>query len=132
MVQLRAKELPGGSLLNLASQLKRAIEGRALLLANERVDVASVAGADGVQLGEEALPVKAARTLLPVNAIVGRSVHSVPGAREAQSEGADFLLVGTMFATGSHPGAGSRRARIDERCQGELQYSACRHWRNNS
>ena len=105
LVQLRAKELPGGALLNLASQLKRAIEGRALLLVNERVDVASVAGADGVQLGEEALPVRAARTLLPVNSIVGRSVHSVPGAREAQSEGADFLLVGTMFATGSHPGA---------------------------
>ena len=105
MVQLRAKELPGGALLNLARQLKQAIDGKALLLVNERADVAAVANADGVQLGEEALPVREARALLPADAILGRSVHSVPGALQAQSDGADFMLVGTMFATGSHPGA---------------------------
>ena len=105
MVQLRAKELPGGQLLSLASDLKKAIEGRAALLINERVDVAISAGADGVQLGEEALPVDAARSLLPHGAIVGRSVHSAAGAADAATAGADFLVVGTMFATGSHPGS---------------------------
>ena len=105
LVQLRAKELPGGRIMSLAEELKRAIDGRALLLVNERVDIAVAAAADGVQLGEEALPVTTARRLLPGNSLIGRSVHSVDGAAEAFSHGADFLVVGTMFATGSHPGA---------------------------
>ena len=54
MVQLRAKEMPGGPLLSLSAELKRAIGGRAALLVNERVDVAA-AGAAGAQLGETAM-----------------------------------------------------------------------------
>ncbi len=105
LVQLRAKELPGGQLLSLAMDLKRVIAGRAALLVNERADVAVVAHASGVQLGEEALPVSAARNLLPPGSLIGRSVHSADGAAQAAGDGADFLVVGTMFATGSHPGA---------------------------
>ena len=105
LVQLRAKEMPGGQLLALATELKRTIDGRAALLVNERVDVAAAARVDGVQLGEEALPVPAASGLLPPGSLVGRSVHSVEGAEKAASDGADFLMVGTMFATASHPGA---------------------------
>ena len=105
LVQLRAKELPGGQLLSLTAELKQAIAGRALLLVNERVDVATAACVDGVQLGEEALCPVAARRILPEGALIGRSVHSVDGASDAQAEGADFLVVGTMFASGSHPGA---------------------------
>ena len=105
MVQLRAKELPGGQMLSLAEELKQATDGRAVLLVNERVDVAIAATADGVQLGEEALPVTKARKLLPGGALIGRSVHSTDGAADAAAAGADFLVVGTMFATGSHPGA---------------------------
>lgn len=105
LVQLRAKELPGGRMLSLAEELKWAVDGQAVLLVNERVDVAIAAAADGVQLGEEALPVVEARRLLPGHALVGRSVHSVHGAMDASKAGADFLVVGTMFATGSHPGA---------------------------
>ena len=105
LVQLRAKELPGGQMLSLAEELKLAVGGQALLLVNERVDIAIAAGADGVQLGEEALPVATTRRLLPGNALIGRSVHSVDGAVDAITDGADFLVVGTMFATGSHPGA---------------------------
>lgn len=104
LVQLRAKEMPGGLLLALASELRHEIDGRAALLVNERVDVAAVASADGVQLGEEALPATSARQLLPVGSLIGRSVHSVDGAMQAASDGADFLVVGTMFATNSHPG----------------------------
>lgn len=105
LVQLRAKELPGGQILSLATELKAAIEDRAALLINERVDVAAVAEASGVQLGEAALPVSAARDILPPDSLIGRSVHSESGAKQAVADGADFLVVGTMFATGSHPGA---------------------------
>ena len=110
VVQLRDKDLPGGALLELASALRAVCAGRALLLVNERVDVAVAAGADGVQLGEVGLPTPQARVVMGNAAggnagIIGRSVHSVDGARMAAADGgADFLLVGTMFATGSHPG----------------------------
>ena len=104
LVQLREKDLPGRPLLKLASDLKAVIGPSALLLINERVDVAAAARADGVQLGEEALPSKAARRILGTEALIGRSVHSERGAQMAEAEGADFLLVGTMYATASHPG----------------------------
>ena len=104
IVQLRDKEIPGATLLKLAEQLRRVIAGRALLLINERADVAMAARADGVQLGEAAMPTVAVRAIMGDGATIGRSVHSVPGACEAAESGADFLLVGTMFASNSHPG----------------------------
>ena len=104
LVQLRAKEMPGGRLLSLARELRQAVGDCAHLIVNERVDVAAAARADGVQLGEEALPVSAATALLAPGSLVGRSVHSADGAGRAVSDGADFLVVGTMFATASHPG----------------------------
>lgn len=104
LVQLREKDLPGLRLLELAKSLKDVIHGSALLVINERVDVAAAVDADGVQLGEEALPVSSARDILGPDKLIGRSVHSVMGADQAVADGADFLVVGTMFATGSHTG----------------------------
>ncbi len=105
MVQLRDKDMPAGRLLQLAQALRGATAGKALLVVNDRVDVALAAEADGVQLGEEALPVETARKLAGQRLIIGRSVHSVQGATAAQRAGADFLIVGTIFPTGTHPGA---------------------------
>ena len=105
VVQLRDKDLPGGPLLELAAALRSVCAGRALLLVNERVDVAHAAGAAGVQLGESAMPTPQARAVIGNAAVIGRSVHSAAGARQAAAAGADFLLVGAMFATRSHPGA---------------------------
>ena len=105
MVQLRKKDLPGRALLDVGQRLKQAIGGRALLIVNERVDVAQACDADGVQLGEDGLPVPVVRGLLGRGKLIGRSVHSVEAALQAEAEGADFLVVGTIFTTGSHPGA---------------------------
>ena len=105
MVQLRKKDLPGRALLEVGQRLKQAIDGQALLIINERVDVAQACNADGVQLGEDGLPVSVVRRLLGKGKLIGRSVHSVEAAIQAQSEGAEFLVVGTIFTTGSHPGA---------------------------
>ena len=104
IVQLRDKEESGGALLELAYALRDTTHASAILLINERADVAAACGADGVQLGEAAMPTAAVRSFLPRGSIIGRSVHSVGGAAEAQASGADFLLVGTMFSTRSHPG----------------------------
>ena len=105
MVQLRERDLPGGLLLELANQISDATDGRSLLMINERADVALAAGASGVQLGEEGLPVPATKQVLGPDSMVGRSVHSVEGAVEAAHQGADLLVVGTMYASRSHPGA---------------------------
>jgi len=104
MVQLREKEMPGGELLDLALRLKEVTQGRALLFVNERVDVALACGADGVQLGERALPVAAAQRLSGGELLIGRSVHSLERAIEASEAGADILMIGAIFATASHPG----------------------------
>ncbi|MXY22606.1 MAG: thiamine phosphate synthase [Dehalococcoidia bacterium] len=105
MVQLREKDCPAGELLSLARELRRVTEGRALLIVNDRVDIALLCGADGVQLGENGLDAASARRLVGSEMLIGRSVHSVEGAVKAESSGADFLVLGTIFETASHPGA---------------------------
>ena len=104
LVQLREKDLSNEGLLELAGTLLEAIGGRAKLIVNERADVALAAGAQGVQLGESGPPVSEARKTLGGDALIGRSVHSLQSAAQAEADGADFLLVGTMFASRSHPG----------------------------
>lgn len=120
LVQLREKDLHGAQLLDLANRLRQAIGQRALLVINERVDVAAALPADGVQLGEDAVPVPAARRILGPDTLIGRSVHSVAGAEQAAHDGADFLVVGTLFPSRSHPveePAGPQLVRqIVERC----------------
>ena len=105
LVQLREKDLPGKPYLELAQKLWNIIRGRALFFVNERVDVAIACGADGVQLGEAALPPWTVRQMGGESMLIGSSVHSVAGARQAEENGADFLLVGTIFSTDSKPQA---------------------------
>lgn len=101
-VQLREKDLPGGALLAEARALQRVLGG-ALLIVNERVDVALAVGAAGVQLPASGLPLAETRRLVGPDVLVGRSVHTLDEARVAVAEGADYLLLGTIFATASKP-----------------------------
>lgn len=71
------------------------------LVVNDRIDLARALEADGVHLGDDDLPVAVAREQLGPDAIVGRSVSSAAGAREAASAGADYLGVGAVFGTDS-------------------------------
>ena len=98
-VQLRDRDLPGRPLLALAERL-RLLTARAgaLLLVNDRVDVAVAAGADGVHLGGASMPVDVARRLLPPGALVGVSTHAVP---EVAAATADFAFFGPVHATPS-------------------------------
>ena len=111
LIQLREKDLPASELYALARRLKDAINNRALLFINDRLDIALAARADGVQLGETALPLCAAKAILAATASPGkrllfaRSVHSPQGALHAQAQGADLLTLGSIFPTTSHPGA---------------------------
>ena len=105
MVQLREKDLSAAELYALALRLRDVVGSRASLFINDRVDLALAVGADGVQLGENALPIEAARQVAARNLLLARSVHSVAGALEAQAKGADLMTLGTVFPTASHPGA---------------------------
>lgn len=104
-VQLREKDLSATELMALGQSLKTAIGGHALLLVNARADVAAALGADGVHLPENGLPIEEARRLLPTPFVIGRSVHSVESALAAEAQGADYLIYGNVYETGSHPGA---------------------------
>lgn len=103
VVQLREKGLPASELLALARRLRGICGHRALLLVNDRADVAILSGADGVHLGKSGLPVAAVRGLLPPSFLVGRSIHTVNEARQAEQDGADYVVAGAIFPTASHP-----------------------------
>jgi thiamine-phosphate diphosphorylase len=73
--------------------------GGALLVANDRPDLARLAGAGGVHLGADDLPVTAARRLLGPAAVIGRSSHDVASALEAEQSGVDYVAFGPIYAT---------------------------------
>jgi len=102
MVQLRDKEWPSGRLLPVAERLRaRCAADGVTFIVNDRVDLALAVGADGVHLGQDDLPLRVARPLLRPGMILGISTHSVAQARAAQADGADYIAVGSMFATRS-------------------------------
>ena len=104
LVQLREKRLPAARLLAVAERLRALTVGRALLFVNDRVDVALACNADGVHLGEDSLPIGAARGAAGGRLLVSRAVHDPDAAARSEAEGADLLVVGTVFASQSHPG----------------------------
>jgi len=101
LVQVREKDLPAADLFGLVKALKAVVGGRAKLLVNDRADVALAAGADGVHLPEKGLPPAVARQLVGPDRILGRSAHDPAGLEWA---GLDYLLVGTVFPSPTHPG----------------------------
>jgi thiamine-phosphate pyrophosphorylase len=104
MVQLREKEWPSGRLLPIAERLaERARRAGVTFIVNDRVDLAVTVGADGVHLGQDDLPARAARPLLRPEMILGVSTHSVDQARRARDDGADYVAVGSMFETTTKP-----------------------------
>jgi thiamine-phosphate pyrophosphorylase len=102
IVQLRDKRLDDRPLLERA-RLLRAItrEGNTLLVMNDRPDLAVLADADGVHVGQEEVTVKDARTIVGPHRLVGVSTHSIEQARQAVLDGANYLGVGPTFPSGT-------------------------------
>jgi len=103
VVQLRLKGAGAGELLKVALEARKLCAGRSLLLVNDRPDVARLAEADGVHLGQDDLPWQAARAILGPSALIGVSTHSDTEIEAAQ--GADYIGFGPVFETKSKPGA---------------------------
>ena len=98
-IHARGRELSGLELFDLALRLSVL---PSYLFVNDRLDIALAVPAAGVQLGSNSLPVAAARALHPLWWI-GKSVHDLAEAEAARAEGADYLVVGPVYATASHP-----------------------------
>ncbi len=100
VVQLRMKRTPAREALAAARRVVALCrrEG-ALCLVNDRVDLALLADADGVHVGDEDVPPEDARALLGPGRWVGVTVRDAAGARAARAAGADYVGVGPLFAT---------------------------------
>jgi thiamine-phosphate pyrophosphorylase len=98
VVQLREKEASDQRLLAIARLVREwTREAGKLLIINDRPDIAALVDADGVHLGQDDLPVAAARKIVGSRSLIGVSTHSIEQARRAVSDGADYLGVGPVF-----------------------------------
>ena len=103
-LHVRGRKSTGAFLAKCATRfVSLAHPAEAAVIINGRPDLARAVGAQGVQLGSGDLSVSDARTVLGPGWI-GRSVHGVEEARAAIAEGADYLLLGAIFETATHPG----------------------------
>lgn len=101
MLQLRS---PRAAAAELEAEAEQLMDLCPLpLVVNGRPDVARAVAAAGVHLPEQGMPIAAARKVLGGRGRVGRSVHSPDGARLAGDEGADYVVLGPIFSTASHP-----------------------------
>jgi thiamine-phosphate pyrophosphorylase len=101
-VQLRDKLQSKKELLSIAQKLKDlCAEHNVLFIMNDYLDLALASDADGLHLGQNDLPIKVARKLLPMDKILGCSTTTVDQAITAESEGADYIAAGSIYSTSS-------------------------------
>ena len=106
VVQLRQKGLEAGTELRFLEVFRRHCDKHGALLAvNDRADVAYAAGADVLHLGQDDLPVAAARQIIGAGPLIGLSSHSPEQTREAAAaEGVDYFCAGPVWPTPTKPG----------------------------
>jgi len=101
IMQLRLKDAPGRDFLAAARAIAGLCRRRgAILIVNDRVDIAMLADAHGVHLGQQDLPLEAARRIAGPDKIIGISTHTVEQARAAENGGADYVGFGPMYSGG--------------------------------
>ena len=101
-VQLRDKLQSKKELLPLAQKLRKlCTEHNVLFIMNDYLDLALASDADGLHLGQDDLPIKVARKLLPMDKILGCSTTTADQAITAESEGADYIAAGSIYPTSS-------------------------------
>ena len=102
LIQIREKDLATRPLMDLARAAVESARGAGTrVLVNDRLDVGLAVGAAGVHLGTQSIPPRAVRQRVPEGFLVGVSCHSVEDVIEAESAGADYTLLGPIFATPS-------------------------------
>jgi len=102
LFQIREKSLPARALFELVARAAELTRGsKTRLLVNDRSDIARAAGADGVHLTTQSLPVDVVRKTCGFEFLIGVSTHSLDEARAASAGGADFVVFGPVFETES-------------------------------
>jgi thiamine-phosphate pyrophosphorylase len=106
-IQIRDKSSTAYNLSCVAAEIQPiARKFGAALLVNDRVDVALISGADGAHVGQDDLPAREARRLLPRPRLIGVSASTREEAKRAQKDGADYIGAGPVFATSTKPDVG--------------------------
>ena len=106
LFQLRDKVSSGRDILAEARRLRDLTRYMGcLFILNDRIDIALAADADGVHLGQDDMPYHLARKLVGRNKLIGVSATNLTQALTAQENGADYIGVGPIYATGTKPGA---------------------------
>jgi len=101
LLQLRLKETSSREFLTAAREIVAVCRDRnALLIVNDRVDIAKLADADGVHVGQDDLPLADARAIMGPDKIVGVSTHDIAQARAAEGGGADYIGFGAIYSGG--------------------------------
>src|SRR3979411_915516 len=108
IIQFRDKMLSSKQRYDMAARLRKICSAhKVLFIVNDQLEVALACQADGVHLGQDDLPVKAAQQIIQQmgvkNFLVGRSTHSLEQALEAERQGADYIGIGPVFATPTKP-----------------------------
>lgn len=107
LVQLREKDISSLDFYNIAVKLKKLVNSfNVPLIINDRLDIALAVDADGLHIGQEDLPIEVARKLLGPGKILGYSASTIEEAVYGEKNGADYLGVGAVYATGSKSDAG--------------------------
>jgi thiamine-phosphate pyrophosphorylase len=102
MIQLREKNLSDRALLERARQVRHwTRKAGVLFIVNDRPDIARLAEADGVHLGQDDVPIQQARRILGGEALVGVSTHNLEQFRQAVRDGASYVGVGPAFPSGT-------------------------------
>jgi thiamine-phosphate pyrophosphorylase len=105
MVQFRDKHTRLAELYPVAGTLReRCRRAGAVFIVNDRADLALAIDADGLHVGQDDLPAAVARRILRPGMILGVSTHEVGQARQALTDGADYIAVGSIFPTGTKAG----------------------------
>ena len=108
LVQLREKDLPDDQVIGLARRLKALLAAHGVpLIVNDRIEAARDAGADGVHLGQDDLDAAHARALLGPDKIIGVSAGTAAEAALVDRDAADYVGVGSVYATATKPDAGA-------------------------
>jgi thiamine-phosphate pyrophosphorylase len=101
VVQVRMKDASARELARAAERAIAAVKGRAIVVVNDRLDVALAVGADAVHLGQDDLPLEDARRIAAGRLLIGVSTHDEAQVRAAALGGADYLGFGPVYATGT-------------------------------
>jgi thiamine-phosphate diphosphorylase len=102
ILQVRGKDVAGGALCGLVAEVVAATRGTgALVIVNDRPDVALVTGADGVHVGQDDMPADDVRRLMPRPLIVGLSTHGAAQLAGAPVGALDYVAIGPVSSTAS-------------------------------